>query len=45
MPEKWRGKLGMLKLIEPEHYIENVGGRMKDNVFAVLDPKTETTGE
>lgn len=36
IPEDWRGKLGLLKLVEREHYIENVGCRVNENVFVVL---------
>lgn len=45
LPDAWRGKLGMLKLVEPKHYIENVGGRMSENTFVVLDEQPKATGE
>jgi hypothetical protein len=36
LPEIMRGKLGMLKLVEAEYFIENVGCRVNDEVFVVL---------
>jgi hypothetical protein len=36
LPETMRGKLGMLKLVDAEYFIENVGCRVNDEVFVVL---------
>ena len=36
LPETMRGRLGMLKLVEAEYFIENVGCRVNDEVFVVL---------
>ena len=36
LPEIMRGRLGMLKLVEAEYFIENVGCRVNDEVFVVL---------
>jgi hypothetical protein len=36
LPETMRGKLGMLKLVEAEYFIEDVGCRVNDEVFVVL---------
>jgi len=36
LPESMRGKLGMLKLVEAEHFISNVGCRINDEIFVLL---------
>ena len=36
LPETMRGRLGMLKLVEAEYFIVNVGCRVNDEVFVVL---------
>jgi hypothetical protein len=36
LPEIMRGRLGMLKLVEAEYFIEGVGCRVNDEVFVVL---------
>jgi hypothetical protein len=35
LPESYRGKLGMLKLVEPEHFITGIGCRASDEVFVI----------
>lgn len=41
MPEAIRGKLGMLKLVEKEHYVENAGCRVSDDVFVIVMEKKD----
>lgn len=36
LPETMKGRLGMLKLVEAEYFIEDVGCRVNDEVFVVL---------
>ena len=36
LPEDMRGKLGMLKLVEAEAFVSNVGCRINDEVFVVV---------
>jgi len=36
LPIEMRGKLGMLKLVEAEHFVSNVGCRINDEIFVVL---------
>jgi hypothetical protein len=36
LPDEMKGKLGMLKLVEAEHFITNIGCRVNDEVFVVL---------
>jgi len=36
LPENLRGRLGMLKLVEAEHFISNTGCRISDEIFVVL---------
>jgi len=36
LPEEVKGKLGLLKLVEAEHYIENTGCRVNDEVFIIV---------
>jgi ribosomal protein S24E len=36
LPEKVRGKLGLLKLVEAEHYVEDTGCRVNDEVFVIV---------
>jgi hypothetical protein len=36
LPVEMRGKLGMLKLVEAEHFISSVGCRINDEIFVVL---------
>ena len=46
MPEELRGKLGMLKLVNPEQIIEGVGCRVDDDTFVLLvEPNTVSEGE
>lgn len=46
LPEALRGRLGMLKLVEKENFIENTGCRVSDEVFlVVLDPANNVTEE
>lgn len=40
LPEHMKAKLGMLKLVEDEHFITNIGGRVNAEVF-VLAPNDE----
>jgi hypothetical protein len=40
LPEHMRGKLGMLKLVEAEHFISNIGCRINDEIFVVLTEET-----
>lgn len=40
LPEHMKAKLGMLKLVEDEHFITNIGGRVNAEVF-VLAPNEE----
>ena len=41
LPEKIRGKLGMLKLVEAEQFITNTGCRVNENVYVVVDEENE----
>jgi hypothetical protein len=43
LPEFLKGKLGLLKLVEKEHFIEGVGCRVTDEIFVVV--LDETTGD
>ena len=43
LPVEFRGKLGMLKLVEPEQMIEGVGCRATTEVFVVLTAERELT--
>lgn len=36
LPDEMKGKLGMLKLVEAEHFITNIGCRISDEVFVLL---------
>ncbi len=36
LPASLRGRLGMLKLVDKEHFIENAGCRVSEEVFVVL---------
>ena len=36
LPDEYRGKLGMLKLVEPEQCIEDVGCRATDDVYVLI---------
>jgi len=40
LPESMKGKLGMLKLVEAEHFISNIGCRINDEIFVVLTQET-----
>lgn len=40
LPENLRGRLGMLKLVEVEHFISNTGCRISDEIFVVLTEET-----
>jgi len=40
LPVEMRGKLGMLKLVEAEHFISSVGCRINDEIFVVLTQET-----
>lgn len=49
LPVQLRGKLGMLKLVDKEHFVEGAGSRVTDEVFVVLVdediPNTVSEGE
>jgi len=36
LPMEWRGKLGMLKLVEDKHCVTEVGGRINEDIFVLL---------
>lgn len=36
LPADMRGKIGMLKLVEREHFVSDIGCRVDDNIFVVL---------
>jgi len=36
LPVEMRGKLGMLKLVEAEHFVSDIGCRINDEIFVVL---------
>jgi hypothetical protein len=36
LPMEWRGKLGMLKLVEDKHFVTEVGGRINEDTFVLL---------
>lgn len=36
LPIEMRGKLGMLKLVEAEHFVSDIGCRINDEIFVVL---------
>jgi hypothetical protein len=36
LPDNMRGKLGMLKLVEAEHFISSVGCRINDEIFVIV---------
>ena len=36
LPEEVKGKLGLLKLVETEHYIEGTGCRVNDEIFVII---------
>ena len=38
LPDHMKAKLGMLKLVDDEHFITNIGGKVKADVF-VLTPE------
>jgi len=40
LPVEMRGKLGMLKLVEAEHFVSSVGCRINDEIFVVLTEET-----
>lgn len=40
LPVNLRGKLGMLKLVEAEHFVSSVGCRINDEIFVVLTEET-----
>jgi len=40
LPEDVRSKLGMLKLVEAEHFVSSVGCRINDEIFVVLVKET-----
>jgi len=40
LPVEMRGKLGMLKLVEAEHFVSDVGCRINDEIFVVLTEET-----
>ena len=44
LPADMRAKLGMLKLVEDEHFITNIGGKVNAEVF-VLAPNEEGEGK
>lgn len=41
LPEWIRGQIGMLKLIEPEQFVSDLGMRASDSVFVLIKPKQE----
>lgn len=41
LPEHIRGKLGMLKLVEPEHFVTDMGCRINDEVFVIVTEKED----
>lgn len=41
LPDEMKGKLGMLKLVEAEHFITNVGCRISSEVFVLLMDEQE----
>jgi hypothetical protein len=43
LPEAVRGKLGLLKLVEAEHIVANVGCRVSNDVFLVIMEDGDTT--
>lgn len=46
LPASLRGGLGMLKLVDKEHFIEGVGCRVNDNVYLVLiDEETNSVSQ
>jgi hypothetical protein len=44
LPHTMKAKLGMLKLVDNEHFITNVGGKVKADVF-VLTPEEGESNE
>lgn len=36
LPADMRGKIGMLKLVEREHFVSDIGCRVDDNIFVIL---------
>jgi hypothetical protein len=36
LPVEMRGKLGLLKLVEKEHFIDSAGCRVSEDVFVVV---------
>ena len=40
LPVEMRGKLGMLKLVEAEHFVSDIGCRINDEIFVVLTEET-----
>ena len=44
LPFHVRGKLGMLKLVEKEHYIAGMGFRADDDTFIVMNEEKEDEG-
>jgi hypothetical protein len=36
LPDWMRGKLGMLKLVQPEQFISNAGCRVNDETFVLM---------
>ncbi len=45
LPEWVRGRIGMLKLIEPEQFVSDLGMRAGPNTFVVIEPDLTTVTE
>jgi hypothetical protein len=45
LPMEWRGKLGMLKLVEDKHFVTEVGGRISEDVFVLLPEPNNVSQE
>lgn len=45
LPMEYRGKLGMLKLVEPKHFVTEVGGRISEDVFVLLPEPNNVSQE
>jgi len=42
LPDHMKAKLGMLKLVDDEHFITNIGGKVKADVFVLTPEEGET---
>jgi hypothetical protein len=46
LPQEYRGKLGLLKLVNPEHFVGGAGCRVTEDVFVLLsEPNNVSEGE